>query len=206
MARAAVYCRVSTGEQSVDLQLDGLREYAQVRDFTVVDEYVDEGISGAKAKRPALDQLLDDAHRRQFDVVVVWKLDRLGRSLSHLIRIVDTLGSLGVDLVSLGDAGLDTTGPSGRLIFHVMGAVAEFERDLIRERTRAGVAAARRRGKRLGRPRVHIPVGEAKSLLAQGQSVSAVAKQLGVSKATLQRRLKNVLEEAAVTPLHSTAP
>ena len=102
------------------------------------------------------------------------------------------MGSVGVDLVSLHDAGLDTTAPSGRLIFHVMGAVAEFERDLIRERTRAGVAAARRRGKRLGRPRVHVPVGEALALLGQGQSLTATAHELGIARATLQRALKNV--------------
>ncbi len=130
----------------------------------------------------------------------MWKLDRLGRSLSHLIRLVDTLGSLSVDLVSLGDAGLDTTGPSGRLLFHVMGAVAEFERELIRERTRSGVAAARRRGKRLGRPRVHVPLGQARTLLDQGLSIAATARELGVAKATLQRRLKNVPPPATVTP------
>ncbi len=204
--RVALYARCSTADQTVDLQLDGLRDYAKVRGFTVVEEYIDEAQSGAKARRPALDRLLADAHRRQFDAVVVWKLDRLGRSLSHLIRLVEQLACLGVDLVSLGDAGLDSTGPSGRLIFHVIGAVAEFERDLIRERTRAGVAAARRRGKRLGRPRVHVPVGRAQALLAEGMSISATAQALGVSKATLQRRLKIVPSEADVTPLHSTAP
>ena len=198
--RVALYARCSTSDQSVDLQLDGLRDYAKARGFTVVEEYLDEAVSGAKARRPALDRLLADAHRRRFDAVVVWKLDRLGRSLSHLIRLVETLASLGVDLVSLGDAGLDSTGPSGRLIFHVIGAVAEFERDLIRERTRAGVAAARRRGKRLGRPRVHVPLARAQALLDEGHSVSATASRLGVSRATLQRVLKNVPSEALVTP------
>ena len=118
--RVALYARCSTSDQFVDLQLDGLRDYAKAPGFTVVEEYVDEAVSGAKAPRPALDRLLADAHRRQFDAVVVWKLDRLGRSLSHLIRLVEQLASLGVDLVSLGDAGLDSTGPSGRLIFHVI--------------------------------------------------------------------------------------
>ena len=190
--RAALYARCSTSEQTVDLQLDALRDYAKAREFEIVEEYVDEGVSGVKAKRPALDRLLADAHRRRFDTVLVWKLDHLGRSLSHLIRLVEQLGSLGVDLVSLGDPGLDTTGPSGRLLFHVMGAVAEFERDLIRERTRAGMAAARRRGKRVGRPRVHVPLAQAKALVSDGMSVSAVALQLGVSRATLQRALKRV--------------
>ena len=187
--RVAIYARCSTAEQTVALQLDGVREYAALRGFEVVEEYVDEAVSGAKARRPALDRLLDDAHRRRFDAVLVWKLDRLGRSLSHLIRLVDTFGSLGVDLVSLNDPGLDTTVPSGRLIFHVMGAVAEFERDLIRERTRAGIASARRRGKRLGRPRALVSLAKAQSLLAGGFSVSAAAQELGVSRTTLRRAL-----------------
>ncbi len=144
--RIAIYARCSTQEQTVNLQLDALREYVAVRGFDAVAEYVDEGQSGTKVRRPALNCLLGDAHLRRFDAVLVWKLDRLGRSLSHLIRLVDQLGSLGVDLISLNDPGLDTTGPTGRLIFHVMGAVAEFERDLIRERTKAGMKAAQRRG------------------------------------------------------------
>ena len=187
--RVAIYARCSTADQSVDLQLDGLRDYAEARGFEIVEEYIDEGVSGAKVKRPALDRLLADAHRRRFDTVLVWKLDRLGRSLSHLIRLVEQLGSLGVDLVSLGDPGLDTTGPSGRLLFHVMGAVAEFERDLIRERTRAGMASAKRRGRRVGRPRVYVPVAKARLMLARGISRREVAKRLGVARSTLSKSL-----------------
>ncbi len=187
--RVAIYARCSTQEQSVNLQLDALREYAAARDFEVVHEYLDEGISGTKAKRPALDRLMADAHRRAFDVVLVWKVDRLGRSLTHLIRTVDTLGSLGVDLVSLGDPGLDTTSPHGRLIFSIMGAVAEFERALIVERTQAGIEAARRRGKRIGRPRVFVPVVKARQLLTQGLSQRQVAEQLGVARTTLRKAL-----------------
>ncbi len=207
--RCALYARVSTAEQTVDLQLDGLRDYAKARGLEVVEEYVDEGVSGVKANRPALDHLLADAHRRRFDTVLVWKLDRLGRSLSHLIRLVEQLGSLGVDLVSLGDPGLDTTGPSGRLLFHVMGAVAEFERDLIRERTRAGMAAARRRGKRVGRPRVHVPVSQAKALLAEGATVSSAARKLGLSEsdpsAALERFARD-LEAPQVDASRSASP
>ncbi len=202
--RCAIYARCSTRDQTLDLQLDALRDYAKVREFEVVEEYLDEAVSGAKTKRLALDRLMADAHRRAFDVVLVWKLDRLGRSLSHLIQLVEQLGSLGVDLVSLGDPGLDTTSPHGRLIFAVMGAVAEFERDLIRERTRAGMAAARRRGKRVGRPRVHVPVSQAKGLLAEGATVSSAARELGVSRATLQRALKRVGPRALARP-RSTA-
>ena len=191
MRRVAVYARCSTSDQSVNLQLDGLREYAQVRGFTVVKEYTDAGVSGAKTRRPALDALLNDAHRRRFDAVLVYKLDRLGRSLSHLIHLVDQLGSLGVDLVSLGDAGLDTTGPSGRLLFHVMGAVAEFERDLIRDRTRAGLQAARRRGKQLGRPRACDARQQQriKRLRQSGHSLRAIAQLVGVGTATVSRVL-----------------
>ena len=187
--RAAIYARCSTQDQTVDLQLDGLRDYAKARGLKIVTEYLDEGVSGARTKRPALDRLLAEAHRRRFDTVLVWKLDRLGRSLSHLIRIVDTLGSLGVDLVSLGDPGLDTTSPHGKLVFSIMGAVAEFERDLIRERTRAGMAAARRRGKRIGRPRVYVPLTKARALMGQGLSQREVAERLGVARATLKKAL-----------------
>ena len=204
--RAALYARCSTSDQSVGLQLDGLRDYAKARGLEVVGEYVDEGVSGAKTKRVALDRLLADAHQRRFDALLVWKLDRLGRSLSHLIRVVDTLGSLGVDLVSLGDPGLDTSSPHGRLIFSVMGAVAEFERDLIRERTRAGMASAKRRGARVGRPRVHVPVGQARCLLAKGWTQMAVAEELGVSRATLVRALKRVSPETPETTRLSVGP
>ena len=202
--RIALYARCSTQEQTVDLQLDALREYAAARSFEVSAEYVDEGISGAKTRRPALDLLLADAHRRRFDAVLVWKLDRLGRSLSHLIRLVEMLGSLGIDLVSLGDPGLDTTSSQGKLLFGVMGAVAEFERDLIRERTRVGVAAAKRRGKRVGRPRVHVPLVRAQALLAQGLSQAAVASELGVARSTLGRLLKTVSPAPAATPQNSS--
>ena len=196
--RVAIYARCSTADQSVDLQLDGLRDYTEARGFELVEEYVDEGVSGAKVKRPALDRLLADAHRRRFDTVLVWKLDRLGRSLSHLIRVVEQLGSLGVDLMSLGDPGLDTTTPHGKLIFSIMGAVAEFERDLIRERTRAGMASARKRGKRVGRPRVHVPAAKARLMLARGLSNREVARRLGVSRGTLSKALaKKGLPEGA---------
>jgi DNA invertase Pin-like site-specific DNA recombinase len=188
--RVALYARCSTAEQTVNLQLDGVREYAGSRGFQVVDEYIDEAVSGAKTKRPALDRLFEDAHRRRFDAVVVWKLDRLGRSLSHLIRVVDTLGSLGIDLVSLSDPGLDTTVPSGRLIFHVMGAVAEFERDLIRGRVRAGMQAAKKRGRRIGRPKRILSRTDVLALREQGLSNTEIARRLSVSRPTLIRELR----------------
>ncbi len=189
--RCALYARVSSADQRLAPQLDALRAYAKARSFDVAVEYLDHGVSGATAQRPALDQLLDDAKRRRFDVLAVVKLDRLARSVRHLTALAAELEALGVDLVVL-DQSIDTSVPAGRLLFNVLGAIAEFERDLIRERTRAGMAAARRRGKRVGRPRVHVPVSQARGLLAEGATVSSAARELGVSRATLQRALKRV--------------
>ncbi len=165
----------------------------------VVEEYIDHGISGSRDRRPALDELMAKARRRSFDAVAVTKLDRLARSTRHLVNLGAELEALDVDLMVL-DQGIDTSTPAGRLLFNVLGAIGEFELDLIRERTRVGLHAARKRGKRLGRPRVHVPLSKARSLLAQGLSVTGAARELGVSRATLQRALKNVPAESAVTP------
>ena len=149
--KAAIYARVSTLDQEPENQLQELRRYAQARGWTAV-EYVDRGVSGAKDRRPALDQLLADAKRRRFDVVVCWRLDRLGRNLKHLITLLDELQALGVAFVSLAE-GIDATTPAGKLQMHILGAIAEFERERIRERVLAGLQRARTQGKRLGRPR-----------------------------------------------------
>src|SRR5512145_2511183 len=148
--RAAIYARVSTFDQEPENQLQELRRYVDARGWIAV-EYVDRGVSGAKDRRPALDQLLADAKRRRFDVLVCWRLDRLGRSLKHLISLLDDLQALGVAFVSLAE-GIDATTPAGKLQMHILGAIAEFERERIRERVRAGLARARTQGKRLGRP------------------------------------------------------
>lgn len=151
--RAAIYARVSTHNgQDPEMQLRELREYCQRRGWYGVTEYVDVGISGAKEKRPELDRLLADAHRREFDAVVVWRFDRFARSVSHLLRALETFCSLGIDFVSLSEQ-VDTSTPAGKLVFTVLGAVAELERSLIVERVRAGLRNARAKGKRLGRPR-----------------------------------------------------
>jgi putative DNA-invertase from lambdoid prophage Rac len=153
--KAAIYARVSTFDQDPENQLGELRRYVEARGWTA-SEYVDRGISGAKEQRPALAQLLIEAHRRRFDVLVCWRLDRFGRSLRHLIVTIDELQALGIAFVSLGE-GIDATTPAGRLQLHVLGAIAEFERARIAERVCAGLERARRQGKRLGRPRV-IPL------------------------------------------------
>ena len=180
--RAAVYVRVSTLDQEPENQLAELRRYVGARGWTAV-EYCDRGISGAKERRPALDQLLADARRRRFDVVVCWRMDRLGRNLKHLITLIDELQALGVAFVSLGE-GIDATTPAGKLQMHILGAIAEFERGRIRERVVAGLARARAQGKRLGRPRLT----PAPALVAH-LTVREAATQWGCSKSTAARWL-----------------
>ena len=188
--RLALYARCSTTEQNVDSQLDALRNYATARQAEAVDEYIDLGISGSKDRRPALDELMSKARRRCFDAVVVVKLDRLGRSLHHLLTVLGEFEELGIDFVSLDD-GLDTSTAVGRLFMQMRGAFAEYERSLIAERTEAGRAAARRRGVRFGRPRRLSDEEEARirRLRASGHSIRAIAEQLGVSKSLVSKEL-----------------
>src|SRR6202163_3528324 len=152
--RAAIYARVSTFDQEPENQLQELRRYVAARGWTAV-ECVDRGVSGAKDRRPALDQLLIDARRRRFDVLVCWRLDRLGRNLRHLITMLDEFQALGVSFVSLAE-GIDATTPAGKLQMHILGAMAEFERGRIQERVKAGLARAKAHRVRLGRPRRRI--------------------------------------------------
>jgi DNA invertase Pin-like site-specific DNA recombinase len=191
--RAALYARVSTSDQTTDNQLLELRRYAEARGWQT-KEFVDEGVSGAKESRPALDQLLKDARRRRFDLLVVWRLDRLGRNLRHLILTLDELAALGIGFVSLGE-GIDTSTPAGRLQLHILGAIAEFERARIAERVKAGVDRARRQGRRLGRPEREVP----ESVLApvRGLSVREAAKRLGVSTATAHRWLAKASQKTS---------
>lgn len=182
--KIAIYARVSTNNgQDPEMQLRELREYCQRRGWEVIHEYVDVGISGTREKRPQLDRLLADAHRRYFDVVVVWRFDRFARSVSHLLRALENFRSLGIEFVSLSEQ-VDTSTPTGKMIFTVLGAVAELERSLIAERVRAGLRNARAKGKKLGRPRLVPNPGVITRLRAQGASWRAVGRALGVSPAT----------------------
>ena len=181
--RAAIYARVSTLDQEPENQLQELRRYVQARGWTGV-EYVDRGISGAKDRRPALDELLRDARLRHCDVLVCWRLDRLGRNLRHLILLLDDLHVLGVAFVSLAE-GIDATTPAGRLQLHVLGAIAEFERARIAERVKAGLARAKARGQRLGRPVAEVPAERLQSVCAL--SLADGARKLRVSVSTLKR-------------------
>lgn len=158
MVRVALYARVSTADKGQDprLQTLELQEYCLRRGWSVAGEYVDVGISGTKEKRPELDRLMADAHRRRFDAVLCWKFDRFARSVSHLLRALEAFRNLGIDFVSFSEQ-LDTSTPTGKMVFTVLGAVAELERSLIVERVRAGMRNARAKGKRIGRPpRTHV--------------------------------------------------
>ena len=183
--RAAVYARVSTSDQTCENQLLELRRYCEARGWQAA-EYVDTGISGAKDKRPALDVLLKDAKRRRFDVLVCWRLDRLGRNLRHLVTMLEDLNHVGVAFVSLGE-GIDCTTPAGKLQLHVLAALSEFERARIAERVRAGLSRVKAAGRRLGRP--ERQVAEAVLAPVRGLSVREAAKRLGVSPATAHRWL-----------------
>jgi DNA invertase Pin-like site-specific DNA recombinase len=186
--RVAIYARVSTANNGQDpmLQVRELREYCRHRGWTVSNEYVDIGISGSKEKRPELDRLMSDAHKRRFDVIAVWKFDRFARSVSHLLRALDTFRVLGIEFVSLSES-LDTATPAGRMVFTVLGAVAELERSLIAERVRAGLRNARAKGQRLGRPRTVVDVARVAFLRAQGFGWKRIASEMGVGVGTILR-------------------
>src|SRR5271169_2577484 len=182
----ALYARVSTLEQSCAMQLEDLRRYAAR--FRQSCEYVDVGVSGAQRRRPQLDALMKDARKRLFDVVLVWKFDRFARSVKHLVDSLEEFTALNIDFISYTE-GIDTTTPSGELLFHVMGAVAQFERDLIAERVRAGIAHARAMGKRIGRPPAAVDTTEVRRLRNQGMSLRSVAKTLDIPVSRVRRAL-----------------
>ena len=187
--RVALYARVSTlNNQDPETQRLDLREYAGRRGWQIVEEYTDEGVSGSRESRPALNRLMADASRRRFDAILVWKIDRFGRSLKHLVNSLADLAALGVAFISLRD-NLDLSTPSGRLMFQIIGAMAEFERALIQERVRAGLRNARAKGKRLGRPRVYVNTSRIADLRSQGLSWARITEETGVSKGTAQRAL-----------------
>jgi DNA invertase Pin-like site-specific DNA recombinase len=205
--RVAIYARVSTNGhgQDPEMQLRELREYADRRGWSVFEEYIDRGVSGAKASRPALNRLMADAQRRKIDTVLVWKIDRFGRSLRHLVNAIEELESLGVAFVSLRD-NLDLTTPSGRLMLHVISAMSEFERSLIQERVRAGLRNAKAKGKKLGRPRVFVDESKIEQLRASGASWREIANQLGIGVGTAYRKLSGVPKSQACVIVEDSEP
>jgi DNA invertase Pin-like site-specific DNA recombinase len=168
------------------MQTRELQEYCERRGWKVSGEYVDEGISGAKDSRPELNKLMADAHRRRFDAIVVWRFDRFARSVSHLLRALETFKALGVEFVSLSEQ-VDTSTPTGKMIFTVLGAVAELERSLIAERVKAGLRNARAKGKRLGRPRVIVDAARIGALRAHGRTWREITLEMGISKGSARR-------------------
>lgn len=182
--KAAIYARVSTLDQQPENQLAELRRYVAARGWDAAVEYVDHGVSGSKESRPALDRLVKDGRRRKFDVLVTWKLDRLGRNLKHLITFLEDLQALGVAFISLGE-GIDATTPAGKLQMHILGAIAEFERGRIVERVRAGLARAKAQGTRLGRQPYVIALARFEAV--DHLSLRDAATALGVSRSVVHR-------------------
>ena len=180
--RVAIYARVSTSNhgQDVTMETRELREYCERRGWQIAGEYIDEGISGAKDRRPQLDRLMADAHKRRFDAVCVWRFDRFARSVSHLLRALETFKALGIEFVSYSEQ-MDTSTPTGKMIFTVLAAVGELERSLIAERVRAGLRNARSKGKRLGRPSITVDTARIGELRAIGASWPTIAREMGIS-------------------------
>jgi len=190
--RVAIYCRVSTLDQSTDSQLLDLRRYVAERQWNIYKEYVDEGISGTKDSRPALDELMDAARKRKFDVVLVWRFDRFARSTKHLILALEEFRNLGIDFVSYQE-NIDTSSPLGSAIFTIISAVAQLERDIIAERVKSGLRRAKENGKKLGRPRgTALDVEKIRGPRKKGWSLKQIAKALNTSKSSVARLLKGV--------------
>ena len=203
--RAAIYARVSTNNgQDPRCRLRELREYCQRRSWEIAGEYVDAGVSGAKEHRPQLDALLAVCRKRRVDAVVVYRYDRFARSLRQLVNALEEFRSLGIEFISLHE-GVDTSTPNGRLVFGIFASIAEFERELIRDRVKSGIAAARSKGKRLGRPRVSVDAARIAALRDSGASWSAITRQLGLSAGTAKRAYyslsKNPSTQALCKPL-----
>jgi DNA invertase Pin-like site-specific DNA recombinase len=192
--KAAIYARVSTLDQEPENQLTELRRYVAARGWTAT-EYVDKGVSGTKDRRPALDRLLADARRRRIDAVICWRLDRLGRSLKHLVVMLDELQSLGVGFVSLNE-GIDATTAAGRLQMAVLAAIAAFERDRVVERVKAGLERAKAQGTRLGRPRRRF--NPERLAEVAGLPVREAARRLRVPRSTFQRWVAQKASEPTV--------
>ena len=189
--RVAIYARVSTlGKgQDTEVQFRELRQFSQARGWQIVGEYTDSGVSGSKESRPELNRLLTDARRRKFDCVLVYRYDRFARSLRQLVNALEEFRSLGIDFVSLHE-GVDTSTANGRLVFGIFASIAEFERELIRDRVKSGLANARAKGKRLGRPRKIVDAARIGQLRAQGVSWRKIARQMQCSARTARRTVQ----------------
>jgi len=192
---AFLYARVSTGEQNEGMQLREMRELAERRGWQV-EIFPDVGVSGAKDSRPELDRMMTLVRKRKCDVVMVYRFDRFARSTRQLVNALEEFNALGVQFVSVHEA-IDTTTPTGRLAFHIFAAISEFERELIRERVRSGVAHARAQGKRLGRPQADLDHTKIASLRASGASLRTIAHKLGISHQAVMRSLRRAVTKSS---------
>jgi len=199
--RVALYARVSTNgkSQDVNLQLEELRAYAEARGWQVFQEYIDDGISGRKDSRPSLDCLMNDAKKKRFDVVAVWRFDRFARSTRHLVTALEEFRHLGVDFVSYRE-NIDTSSPVGKAMFTIASAFSELEADLIRERVTAGIANAKRKGKHVGRPRANVDKSRIHALKNGGLPIRAIAEQMGLSKSLVHKTLQTERSQAIEKP------
>jgi DNA invertase Pin-like site-specific DNA recombinase len=198
MKRAAIYLRVSTLDQNPETQGIELRQFARQRGYEIVEEYVDHGVSGTKVRRPALDRLLKDAHRRRFDAVLVWSCDRLARSTKHFLQVLDELNELGIQFHSQREA-IDTEGPLGRAIIVIISAIAELEKSLIVERVRAGMRRAKLEGRRIGRSPLDVDRAAIVNDRLSGLSLTTVAKEHSVSRATVCRLMNEAAKANAAS-------
>jgi DNA invertase Pin-like site-specific DNA recombinase len=194
--RIALYARVSTKDQSCEMQLRDLRAYCAARSFPETTEYVDQGVSGSKDSRPELNRLMDDVRKRKVDAVIVWRFDRFARSTKHLLAALDEFRAVGVQFISYQE-NLDTCSPLGQALFTIIAAVAQLERDLIRERVTAGVRNARAAGKTLGRPKRIVDRERIASMKSEGLSFREISRRLGVSAAVVRERFKQRAEIVA---------
>jgi DNA invertase Pin-like site-specific DNA recombinase len=196
--RTALYARVSTlnNGQDVSMQVREFEEFCASRKWTIADRYIDSGISGSKDSRPELNRLMADAKRRKFDAVVVYRFDRFARSTRHLVNALAEFNALGIQFISMHE-GIDTTTPNGRLVFGIFASIAEFERDLIRERVRSGIANRKAKGLRVGRKPVALDAAKVAGLRAQGLSIREIATELKCSRSLVHRTVSKTLPKVA---------
>ena len=187
--KVAIYVRVSTKDQSVGMQLNDLERYSKERGLNIFKVYEDNGVSGTKETRPALGQLMDDARKRKFNVVLVWRFDRFARSTKHLVNALYEFRNLGIDFISYQE-NIDTSSPLGEAIFTIISAMSKLERDIIAERVKGGLRKARANGKRLGRPKNEVDTDKVIECRKQNKSIRQIAAELNLSKGAVQRALE----------------
>ena len=195
--RVAIYVRVSTKDQSVDMQLNDLERYSKERGLSVFNVYSDNGVSGTKESRPALSELMNDARKRRFDIVLVWRFDRFARSTKHLVTALYEFRNLGIDFISYQE-NIDTSSPLGEAIFTIISAMSKLERDIIAERVKGGLRKARANGKRLGRPNSDVDISKVIEYKEQGKSIREIANEMGIHRSKVERTLKQGVSKTLV--------